>query len=90
MSSKQTTDLPGNSIDLTPTWGEVGVIYFRLVNSKEHKAEAHLRPEIGRALAFAQALTAIKDTLTEEQAKIVKETTEREIAKLQVVCREED
>lgn len=75
-------------VDVTPTWGEVGVLYFRLFDSKEHKAEAHLRPEIARALAIAQGFTAIEDTLTEEQAKTARDSIAREIAKLSIVCKE--
>ncbi|EIJ6113779.1 hypothetical protein LJJ21_004742 [Salmonella enterica] len=54
------------TIDLTPTWGEIGNLYAQLAESGETKAIAAMRSEIARAFAASQALTAIKDDLPAE------------------------
>lgn len=51
------------TIDLTPTWGEIGNIYARLAESGETEAVARLRSEVARAFAASQALMAIKNDL---------------------------
>lgn len=68
-------------VDVTPTWGEIGNIYTRLAESKEVKAIKGMRSEIARALAAAQALQAIADTLTGEQSAIVSKTMTEELTK---------
>ncbi|KWH50716.1 hypothetical protein [Burkholderia cepacia] len=69
------------TIDLTPTWGEVGLLYARLAASREVKALEHMRPEAARAFAAAQALQAITATLTDAQADIVARTLAAELTK---------
>lgn len=68
-------------IDLTPTWGEVGLLFMRLALSAEVKALEHMRPEIAKAMAAAQALTVIRATLTEAQNEVVSKTLTAELAK---------
>lgn len=69
------------TIDLTPTWGEVGLLFIRLALSREVKALGHMKSEAARAFAAAQALQAITKTLTDEQADIVARTLAEELAK---------
>lgn len=69
------------TIDVTPTWGEVGNVYRRLVESAETKAAKAMGPEIAKALAAAQALTAIQHTLTADQAERVRHVMAAELAK---------
>lgn len=65
--------LDPKTIDLTPTWGEIGIFYARLAESGELKALKAMRSEIARAMAAAQALTAIQDELPDHlQAKVAK------------------
>lgn len=70
-----------NTIDMTPTWGEIGNVYRRLVESRETKAAKAMAPEIAKALAAAQALTAIEHTLTADQAAQVRHVMVAELAK---------
>lgn len=65
------------TIDLTPTWGEIGRIYVRLAESGETKAAGAMRSEVARAFAASQALLAIQsdlpDDLRERAARVVDE-----------------
>ncbi|ERZ09678.1 hypothetical protein [Pseudomonas aeruginosa] len=65
------------TIDLTPTWGEIGLMYARLAESGELAAIREMRSEIARAFAAAQALQAIQsklpDDLNETACKVVTE-----------------
>lgn len=54
------------TIDLTPTWGEIGNMYTRLAESKEVKAIQGMRSEVARAFAAAQALQTIQSQLPDE------------------------
>lgn len=69
------------TIDMTPTWGEIGVLYARLAESREVKAIREMRPDVARAFAAAQALKAIQASLTEAQSAIVAQTLTAELAK---------
>ncbi len=51
------------TIDLTPTWGEVGNILRRLIQGGEVAAIKHMDVDIARAFAAAQALQAIQKDL---------------------------
>jgi hypothetical protein len=55
------------TIDLTPTWGEVGNIIWRFATSNEQAALGHMHSEFARAFAMAEAFTKIYATLTEDQ-----------------------
>lgn len=48
-----------DTIDFAPTWGEIGILAIRLALSKETAAFAALAPELGKALAIAQAFQAL-------------------------------
>lgn len=69
-------------INLTPTWGEVGNVLWRMIESNEQQALKLIRSEFARAMAAAEALKVLMDTpLTEEQKKLVSETLETELKK---------
>lgn len=55
------------TIDMTPTWGEVGNIIWRLASSNEQEALAAVRSEYARAFAMAEAFSKVHATLTDEQ-----------------------
>lgn len=69
------------TIDITPTWGEWGNIYSRFAECGETKAVRELRADFARAMAAAQALKAITDTLTEEQQATVSKAMTAELTK---------
>lgn len=69
------------TIDLTPTWGEMGNLYARLAESGERDAAKALRSEVARAFAAAQALKAITASLTNDQKSIVAKTLTDELSK---------
>lgn len=80
-STSPAVDGPVKTIDMTPTWGEVGLMYVRLAESKEVKAITQMRSEIARAMAMAQAFKNISETLTGEQKESAGKTIRIELAK---------
>ena len=70
------------TIDMTPTWGEVGRIYLALLDSEEWKALRHARPEFARAFAGMEALNAVLPTLTDEQKATVSRVLAEELTKM--------
>ena len=66
------------SIDLSMTWGEWG---NGLAQSAEVEAVEKLRADLARALAAAQALRAIRGTLSEAQLPVVSATISAELTK---------
>jgi hypothetical protein len=68
-------------IDLTPTWGAFGNLYRHFAEEGNAAALRELRPELAKALAAAQALQAIRATLTDEQAETVAKTLALELAR---------
>lgn len=55
------------TIDLTPTWGEIGNIIWRFATSNEQAALEHMHSELARAFAMAEVFAKIHTSLTEEQ-----------------------
>lgn len=55
------------TIDLTPTWGEVGNIVWRIAVSNEQAAMSHMHSEFARAFAMAEVFTKLYDSLTDAQ-----------------------
>ena len=55
------------TIDLTPTWGEVGNIVWRFAVSNEQAALGHMHSEFARAFAMAEVFTKLYDSLTDAQ-----------------------
>jgi hypothetical protein len=66
---------------MTPTWGEIGLLFMRLALSDERRAVEAMRSEVARAMAAAQALSQIMPTLSEEQARVVSTTMVSELKK---------
>lgn len=69
------------TIDMTPTWGNIGVLYVRLAESQEVKAIRAMRSDVARAFAMAEALKAITPTLNDEQRAIMARTLAAELTK---------
>ncbi|MEY2152339.1 hypothetical protein AB7849_15645 [Rhodanobacter sp. 115] len=63
------------TIDLTPTWGELGNVYTRMAESGERAAARGMRGEVARAFALAEAFKKIHEALPadlrEQAEKIV-------------------
>ncbi len=76
-----TAEPTGETIDMTPTWGEVGLLFKRLIQSNEKRAIAQMWSEHAKAFAAAQSLQAIMKTLTDEQRAIVGRTMVAELSK---------
>lgn len=55
-------------IDITPTWGEWGNIFFLFASKGETKPVKTLHHDFARCMAMTQAFAAIKPSLTGEQA----------------------
>ncbi|HBN8448280.1 TPA: hypothetical protein ACPWIG_005189 [Pseudomonas aeruginosa] len=69
------------TIDLTPTWGEIGLMYARLAESGEVAAIREMRSEIARAFAAAQALQAIQSSLPDDLNEAACKVVTEELAK---------
>lgn len=78
VSVQQTTI---TTIDLTPTWGEVGNIVKAMVQRRQWAALEQLMPDLARALACAQALTVVSRTLTDAQQAEVARILAAEVGK---------
>jgi hypothetical protein len=70
------------TIDLTPTWGEVGLLFWRLALSGEIAAVEQMRSEIARAFAGMEVLSRLMSTLTPEQRAVFDEVWQAEQAKM--------
>lgn len=75
MTAKITT------IDLTPTWGEIGNLYARLAVSNEQKAMEAMRSEVARAFAAAEALQQIQKLLPADLRETAFKVIEVEMTK---------
>ena len=69
------------TIDMTPSWGEVGLLVKRLAFSAEEQALRHIWPEAAKAFAYAQALSNLMEGLSEVQRAIVAKTMYDELVK---------
>ena len=67
------------TIDVTLTWGEFGRLYARLAESGELEAIRKLRPDLTKAMAAAQALLELGDTLTPRQRVLRDQVMHREL-----------
>lgn len=68
-------------IDLTPSWGEWGNIFYRFALSGERNAVKTLHPDMARAFAFAEAFKFLQPSLTKEQLLQATATIEDEMQK---------
>jgi hypothetical protein len=57
-------------IDLTPTWGEWGNLFYLYAVHGERNHLDSMHPDFAKAFSAAQAFTAIRDSLTDEQKKM--------------------
>ena len=73
------------TIDITPTWGEWGNIYRRMVESGATMVVQSLAADFKRAMACAAAFQAINLMLTEEQRDIATKVLLAELEKQGVV-----
>lgn len=69
------------TIDLTLTWGEIGLFIKRLITSREEDALKHTLPDMARAFAMAEALKSVLDTLDDRQHDIVTRVWAEELTK---------
>jgi hypothetical protein len=69
------------TINLTPTWGEWGNIFYRFAVSGETKSTEILHPDFAKAMSAAAAFTAIQDSLTTEQSEKAMSVFRAEMAK---------
>lgn len=69
------------TIDVTPTWGEIGLLFYRLATSKEVAAIKAGHSEFARAFALAQAVVVLKPTLTDEQQALLAKVITEELTK---------
>lgn len=66
---------------MTPTWGEIGLIFWRLAASNEQTALNAGRPEMARAFAMAEALNQLVGQLSPDQLVLMQGVIERELGK---------
>ncbi|MFW6855329.1 hypothetical protein ACODYM_28980 [Burkholderia gladioli] len=69
------------TIDITPTWGEIGLFFSRLAVSGETEAIRAARPDMARAFAAAAAFQALRPTLSEEQLALAATVMTAELTK---------
>ena len=69
------------TIDLTPTWGEVGSIVKRLIVEAESPGLNNLSTEIAQAFAMAEVFKQLHSTLTDEQLNIASRVIVAELTK---------
>jgi hypothetical protein len=69
------------TIDLTPTWGEWGNVFWRFAISGEREALKPLRHDMAKALAAAQAFKEIQHSLPDDLYAQVSATFHAEMAK---------
>ena len=70
------------TIDITPTWGEIGLLMTRLALSNERAALKAGQGEIARAYGMAEALSDVWGDLTEAQRAKAGAIIEAEAAKV--------
>lgn len=78
-SSEQKSE--GMTIDLTPTWGEIGNVYTRMAETGEHAAAREMHSEAARAFAFAEAFKTIHASLPADLRELAKATIGVELRK---------
>ena len=70
------------TIDMTPTWGEIGLLMTRLALSNERRALKAGQGEIARAYGMAEALAQLWGELTGAQRARAGAIIEAEAAKV--------
>lgn len=70
------------TIDMSPSWGEWGILYLRLAYSNEQKAIRHLQPDMAQCFATMQAYNKLVGTLPPELYAQFEAIRLEELAKL--------
>lgn len=75
-------DAQVGTVELTPTWGEIGVIVRRLAfDGKQQTAVKEIWPEAARAFAAAEALQQLMPLMSDDQKSVVANTLVQELGK---------
>ena len=69
------------TIDVTPTWGEVGNIIWHFATSNEQAALEHMHNEFARSFAMAEVFSRVYAALTEEQKDLAAKVLCEELTK---------
>lgn len=69
------------TVDLTPTWGEIGNVYARMAESGERAVVRELRGELARAFAFAEAFKTVHAALPVELRQLADKAVNDELRK---------
>lgn len=69
------------TVDLTPSWGEWGNLFYRFALEGNRRSLETLHPDMAKAFALAQAFVAIQDSLTDEQRLQASKVLELEMRK---------
>lgn len=80
-SANATADQAEVAYDMTPTWGEVGLLMWRLAISREVKALEAGKSEFQKAFAGMEVLNQLLRTLTPEQRSLYERVFAEELAK---------
>lgn len=68
-------------IDITPSWGEWGNVFYCFALSGERAAVESLHPDMAKAFSAAEAFRAIQDSLNAEQLSHAKSVMNAEMRK---------
>lgn len=68
-------------IDITPSWGEWGNMFYCFALSGERAAVESLHPDMAKALSAAEAFRTIQDCLNAEQLSRAKDVMDAEMRK---------
>jgi hypothetical protein len=69
------------TIDVTPTWGEVGNMYKRFAETGEGNAARAMHADLAKAFAFAEAFRVILPQLPGELREAAKDIVRVELRK---------
>ncbi len=69
------------AIDMTPTWGEWGNLFYQFALLGEEAVLENMHPDMAKAFAFAEAFKAINASLSRKQTRKVRAVLETELHK---------
>ena len=69
------------AIDMTPTWGEWGNLFYQFALLGEEAVLKNMHPDMAKAFAFAEAFKAINASLSHEQILKAEAVIEAELQK---------
>lgn len=69
------------TIDVTPTWGEWGNLFYQFALLGEEAVLEKMHPDMAKAFAFAEAFKAINASLSHEQNLEAQAVIEAELKK---------